>query len=200
ACPQNHIIAARGSLEPPGPGSLITLAEKVMQQNPGTTMDSIVYPATIENYDVSSTAGTAAVEQQLSTFVQKCPSSKVVMMGFSQGAQIVGDALGGGGIQGISKSSAPVGRAFSSQVTAVVMYGDPRHVVQAPFNVGTATKDGIFPRSMNQTLNAFAAMTKAFCNDRDPFCASGDELAVHLAYPREFDTMAAAFVTSRLQG
>lgn len=35
---------------------------------------------------------------------------------------------------------------------------------------------------------------------RDPFCASGDQLAVHLAYPQEFDTMAAGFIMSRLQG
>jgi acetylxylan esterase len=114
-----------------------------MQENPGTTLEAVDYPATIENYDVSSTAGTKAVEQQLSTFVQRCPSSKVVMMGFSQGAQIVGDALGGGGIQGVSKFSPPVGRAVSDQVSAVVMYGDPRHVVRAPFNVGNATNDGV---------------------------------------------------------
>lgn len=182
ACPPSHLIVARGSLEPPGPGSMLTLAEKVMQENPGTTMEAIDYPATIENYDVSSTAGTKAVEQQLSTFVQKCSSSKVVMMGFSQGAQIVGDALGGGGIQGVSKFSPPVGRAITDQVSAVVMYGDPRHVVRAPFNVGSATTDGvsfpgllmmtnidsfqIFPRSTNQSLDAFAAKTKAFCNGK----------------------------------
>jgi len=90
------------------------------------------------------------------------------------------DALGGGGIQGISRLNAPLSRAVSNQVTAVIMYGDPRHLIQAPFNVGTATKDGvrldcsatlnnsnrikIFPRSMNQSLNAFADKTKAFCN------------------------------------
>jgi acetylxylan esterase len=143
ACPQNHLIVARGSLEAPGPGSMLSLAEKVMAANPGTTMESVVYPATIDNYDVSSANGTAATEQQLSSFVQKCPSSKVAMMGFSQGAQIVGDALGGGGIQGISRFNQPISRTVSNQVTAVVMYGDPRHITTASFNVGSATKDGV---------------------------------------------------------
>ena len=35
--------------------------------------------------------------------------------------------------------------------------------------------------------------------DRDPFCASGDEIAVHLAYPKEFDDAAATFVTEKFQ-
>jgi acetylxylan esterase len=184
-CPPSHLIIARGSTEPPGPGLLVTLATKVIATNPGTTMETIVYPATLENYESSATNGTQAVQQQLSTFVQQCPNSKVVMMGFSQGAQIMGDALGGGGIQGLQRFNAPVGRAVSGNVAAVVMYGDPRHIVTAPFNVGTATKDGVrfpwplttylntnhvqvFPRATNQTLNAFADRTRAFCNGK-PF-------------------------------
>jgi len=90
ACPPSHLIIARGSLEPPGPGSLLSLANKIVASNPGTTMESITYPATIDNYDTSSANGTIAVEEQLTAFVQKCPNSKVVMMGYSQGAQIVG--------------------------------------------------------------------------------------------------------------
>jgi acetylxylan esterase len=142
-CPPSHLIVARGSTEPPGPGLLITLADKVMAMNPGTTMETIVYPATLENYENSAANGTQAVQQQLTSFVQKCPSSKIAMMGFSQGAQIMGDALGGGGLQGLSRFNAPISRAVSNLVTAMVMYGDPRHVVDAPFNVGTATKNGV---------------------------------------------------------
>jgi hypothetical protein len=33
----------------------------------------------------------------------------------------------------------------------------------------------------------------------DPFCARGNDLAVHLAYPQEFDDAGAAFVTKRFQ-
>jgi len=200
ACPPSHLIVARGSLESPGPGSMATLAEKIIAANPGTTVESIEYPATIDNYATSSVNGTMATEQQLTAFVQKCPSSKVAMLGFSQGAQVVGDALAGGGIQGVSRLNAPVNRAVSERVAAVVMYGDPRHLVQTSFNVGTATKDGVFPRPMNQSLNAFADKTKSFCNVNDPFCASGDDLAVHLAYPPQFDAQAAEFVTAKFQG
>jgi acetylxylan esterase len=142
-CPPSHLIVARGSTEPPGPGLLITLATKVITTNPGTTMETIVYPATLENYENSASNGTQAVQQQLTTFVQQCPDSKVAMMGFSQGAQIMGDALAGGGIRGLQRFNAPVGRAVSANVAAMVLYGDPRHVVTAPFNVGTAKKDGV---------------------------------------------------------
>lgn len=180
-CPPNHLIVARGSLEPPGPGSMLTLAEKVMAANPGTTMESIVYPATIENYDTSSASGTTAVTQALTTFNQKCPSSKVAMLGYSQGAQIVGDSVAGGGIQGVSRLNEPINPSISSQISAMVLYGDPRHLTTSSFNVGTATMNGvcthspmlqlatnkmrqIFPRGKEQSLDPFADKTRAFCN------------------------------------
>ena len=34
----------------------------------------------------------------------------------------------------------------------------------------------------------------------DPFCAQGNDLAVHLAYAQEFDNAGAAFVNKRFQG
>jgi len=199
-CPPNHLIVARGSLESPGPGLLVTLADKIIAANPGTTMEAIDYPATLDNYDTSSANGTIAVQQQLNSFVQKCPNAKVAMLGFSQGAQIVGDAIAGGGIQGISKLNLPISRAVSDQVDAMVFYGDPRHNARATYNVGTATTDGAFARPLNQSLSNFASKIQSFCNARDPFCAQGDDLATHLAYPTEFDGVAAAFITAKFQG
>jgi hypothetical protein len=108
----------------------------------------------------------------------------------------------------------------------MILYGDPRHNAVTTYNVGTATQDGIFIRPTNQSLNNFAEKIQSYCNSKsrtllnllpfffflrcypgsnlgsanDPFCAQGNDLAVHLAYPREFDDAGAAFVNKRFQG
>lgn len=84
SCPPSHLIIARGSLEPQGPGQMMSMAKKIITANPGTTIEVVVYPATIENYGASSSNGTAAVTEMLSSFVQKCPNAKLAMLGYSQ--------------------------------------------------------------------------------------------------------------------
>jgi acetylxylan esterase len=84
SCPPSHLIIARGSLEPQGPGQLMTMANKIIGANPGTTIEAVVYPATIDNYGTSSGNGTIAVTEMLSSFVQRCPNAKLAMLGYSQ--------------------------------------------------------------------------------------------------------------------
>jgi hypothetical protein len=84
ACPPSHLIIARGSLEAPGPGQLMTMAQKIIDANPGTTLEAVVYPATIEKYGASSGNGTVAVTEMLNSFVQRCPNAKLALMGYSQ--------------------------------------------------------------------------------------------------------------------
>ena len=84
SCAAIHIIAARGSTEAPGPGSLSTLATLIQAAYPGTDLESIVYPALLYPYDESSSNGTAAVTSQLTEYVNECPDSKVVLIGYSQ--------------------------------------------------------------------------------------------------------------------
>lgn len=62
----------------------MTMATKIMATNPGTTMDAVVYPATIDNYTTSVATGTAAFAQMFGDFMQKCPQAKVALMGYSQ--------------------------------------------------------------------------------------------------------------------
>lgn len=97
ACAPIHIIAARGSTEAPGPGAIGSLATLIQAANPGTDLESITYPALLSKlerrsrkivgsmliktnvvpYDLSSSAGTAAVSSQLTAYVKRCPNSKV---------------------------------------------------------------------------------------------------------------------------
>ena len=80
-------------------------------------------------------------------------------MGYSQGAHVVGDVLGGGQGGSLGATTAPVAANVSSHVVAVATFGDPRHVASGPnFNAGTSNRNGRFPRSGAQVsaLNAFS--------------------------------------------
>lgn len=98
ACAPVHIIAARATGELPGPGIIGSLVEAVKRgSSQYITTGSVDYPATLLNYADSSAAGTAALKAQLTIQVAACPFQKIVLVGYSQGAHVVGDTLGGGG-------------------------------------------------------------------------------------------------------
>lgn len=101
ACAPVHIIAARASGEAPGAGIIGTLVSAVIEDSSQSISTSVVvYPATLANYASSSAAGTAALTAQLTAQVAACPSQKIVLVGYSQGAHVIGDTLGGGGGSG----------------------------------------------------------------------------------------------------
>lgn len=83
-CAPIHIIAARASTESPGPGVIGSLATLIENDHSGTTLESVNYPATLDNYASSSAQGTAALTSQLTAYVNSCPDSKVILLGYSQ--------------------------------------------------------------------------------------------------------------------
>lgn len=73
-----------------------------------------------------------------------------------------------------------------------------------PWDLGTATLNGMFPRSTSQLqlLTAFGGSSKiaSWCDSGDPFCASGSNLNVHLTYLNRYQNAAASFVLSKIGG
>lgn len=81
SCAPVHLIIARASTEAPGEGIIGTVASGIISSSSQTiTRESINYPALLSPYDDSSQAGTAAVKQQLTAYVTRCPNSKVVLL------------------------------------------------------------------------------------------------------------------------
>lgn len=200
-CAAVHVIAARGSTEPAGAGvigSLVTSIQNAVSATVST--QAVAYPALLFPYDQSSTAGDTAVEQELTAEVQACPSQQIVLVGYSQGAQIIGDALGGGGgVSGLGPASAPVSSSIAAHVVAMIQYGDPRHMPNLSFDKGTAVgATGLFPRLSNQSLVPFAKIIQSYCDTGDPFCASGNNLGAHLDYTQKYNSAATTFVVGRL--
>ncbi|KAK2594742.1 hypothetical protein QQS21_007540 [Conoideocrella luteorostrata] len=194
-CAPTHLLVARGSNERPGYGILQSLASSIVEANDGATMEPINYPAKLRPYGPSVSAGVDAVKKQLSDYVQACPDAKILLLGYSQGANIIGDALCGGNTGGQGPDTDPIGGDISSHVAAVVWYGDPRHNAGKSFDKGTAQTDGINARTDNQSCDAFASVIASYCDIGDPFCAGGNDVGVHFGYPRKYDGDATEFVT-----
>ena len=202
-CAAVHVITARASTEQPGEGVSGALVTQVVNSSQQTvSRASVSYPATLTNYASSSAQGVSALKQQLTQQVQNCPTQKIVLVGYSQGAHVVGDVLGGGGGGSLGATTPPISTTVGDHVVAVVQFGDPRHVINQPFDLGTATRNGRFPRSSAQlqALNHYAGGIQAYCDAGDTFCASGNSLQVHLTYLDRYQNAASQFVLGRIGG
>jgi hypothetical protein len=176
-CAQVSIITARASTESAGEGITGALVTQVVNASAQTvSRASVSYPATLNNYNNSSLQGINALKTQLTNLVNSCPNTKVVLMGYSQGAHVSTDVLAGGQGGSLGTATAPISTSIGSHVVALVTFGNPRHVNGQAFNLGTATRNGLFPQTTAQLqqLNAnYAGKIQAYCDSNDQFCASG---------------------------
>ncbi|KAI1143263.1 carbohydrate esterase family 5 protein [Hypoxylon sp. FL0543] len=201
-CPNVHIFGARDTTASPGFGSASTVVNLVRRANIGVTSEPIVYPAVGGDlYAASVAAGVLAVANQTDAFNQRCPKSKIVMVGYSQGAQIIDDAFcGGPDGPSLNTTGRSVSSGVSKMVAAIILMGDPRHVDGLPFNVGNATAGGFAARPVGFRCPAFEDIIQSYCDADDPFCAKGNSTATHQGYGREYGQAALKFVQSKLKG
>jgi acetylxylan esterase len=144
-CPRVHVFGARETTVPQGFGSSKTVVDLVMGAFPGATSEDIIYPAIGDDqYAASVAAGILAIVNQTRSFAARCPNTKLVLVGYSQGAQIMDDAFcGGPDGQSLGNSSVPTPADVGAKVAALIWMGNPRHVAGLPYNVGTATEGGV---------------------------------------------------------
>jgi hypothetical protein len=200
-CATVDIIVARASTEKEGTGVIGALAEEVQKGVKATVaIRAVKYPAQLFPYEPSVQAGDKAIREELTEEVGKCPGQRILLLGYSQGAQIVGDVLGGGGgNSGDGKENPPAAKSVTEKVIGVIQYGDPRHLPNLSFDVGTDPgATGIFPRLANQSLVPFASDIQSYCDTGDPYCAKGNNLQAHLDYVEKYDKAADQFLVGRL--
>lgn len=203
-CAAVNIITARASTEQPGEGITGNLVTQIVDDSTQTvSREAVDYPATLTNYVSSESQGVTNAEQELTTAVQNCPNQKQVLLGYSQGAEVVMDVIAGNS-ELSGGAVAPVSTSISSHVVAIANFGDPGHVVNQSWDLGTATRNGLFPRSGSQLqlLSTFGGGSKiaSWCDSGDPYCASGSNLNVHLTYLNRYQNAAASFVLNLIGG
>lgn len=148
------------------------------------------------------------MKKLVNAYTEKCSASlPLVLMGYSQGAQVSADTLVGqqdAAFPDNSSINQPLPASTLSRVAAVVIMGDPSLVANESFHVGNATRNGLFARKDVSNFNTagLAARTKSYCDFNDPYCASGNlssGLGVHLGYVKEYGSQAEDFVVNQIK-
>jgi acetylxylan esterase len=79
-----HMIVARASTEDPGTGIIGAVANGIAAQIPGSDIVAVDYPAVLNPYLESETAGAQAMTKLVTDYAAQCPKTKMVLMGYSQ--------------------------------------------------------------------------------------------------------------------
>ncbi|KAF9869981.1 hypothetical protein CkaCkLH20_12590 [Colletotrichum karsti] len=192
-----HMIVARASTEQPGTGIIGSVADRVQAQIPGSDIVAVDYPAQLNPYNPSQRAGVTAMTKLVQDYAKQCPQTKMVLMGYSQGAHVTVDVLCGTSESGFD-ATPPQAADVTDKISAVVLMGDPSHVNGQPFNTGTSQRDGVFPRQDNAACAAVANKMTSFCDTGDPFCDGGSNIQVHLGYVRRNGDDAVKFIVDKV--
>ncbi|KAH8653681.1 Alpha/Beta hydrolase protein [Xylariales sp. PMI_506] len=202
ACADVHLMLARGTTES-YPGLLGSVTDLVTAAIPNSDYEDIIYPATQEGATPSYEEGIANGTAQLAAYAVACPEAKIALLGYSQGAMVVSDMLAGSGDNGTLGDIYPatVNSTLGSRVSAVMLYGDPRHMPNQTYNTGDVAATGKYPRTEIQlaTLAQYADRMQDYCDTLDGVCdAKGTNLSAHLAYATIWDSTSSKWLETVL--
>lgn len=143
----------------------------------------LVYPASGAGYLTTLPTGSNNLKDEIRWIVQHCPtSSKIVLIGHSQGAHVIGNA-----IQGLNVADYP-------RIKAVVLLGDPTYLHSRAINSATSstTGHGIFNRYAQERnwldsfgttgINGGKQRIRSYCYTGDAICTSSGDMTVHSSY------------------
>ena len=177
-CPDIEVVFARGTSEAPGlglPGG--SFVEALRSKVGGRSVGSyaVAYPA---DYDfLAAAAGANDTSAHIQYMMGACPTTRLVLGGYSQGA----------GVIDISTTSAPP--QVADHVAAAALFGAPR----------SAFADTLSPGPLPSIAPQYADKTIDLCVPNDPICSDGWDMRAHTAYVETgMVNQAATFAASRI--
>ena len=184
-CSDAEVIFARGTNEPPGMGRVgDSFVDSLRQQTGGMNISTYGVNYAASKLQLHGGDGANDVINHVKNAVSKCPNTKIVLGGYSQGASVM-DIVAGVPIGGINfGSSLPADLA--NHIAAVATFGD------------IADRAG---GSLPTQSAMFGSKAIDLCNPNDPIChaGQGNEWSGHTeGYVPVYTTQAAAFVASKL--
>ncbi|KAI5236542.1 alpha/beta-hydrolase [Aureobasidium subglaciale] len=207
ACSDVHIFLAKGNNEP-YPGRQGKLVNAICNGLENCDYEDILFYNPVEApYCQSIDEGVANGIAQLNAYSARCPDTKLVISGYSQGSQIVGDIIGGGSgtffqdCMTVPSPNLDVNSELGKKIVAVLTFGNTRHTGGQPYNqFSGAPFNGIFPRPAYQLANLATWTSKYhdYCVAEDPVCAGGNVVEDHLNYFDLYSDTAAAWVKSQI--
>lgn len=196
-CPEVEVIFARGTHEPPGIGATgqgFIDALRARLPDRRLSVHAVDYPASLDF--PRAAVGVVDVINRVRATAAGCPTTDIILGGYSQGAAVTAYATSEAIPAGYSppvQLPSPLTGPIADRVSAVVMFGRP-----SSFVTKLAVKDAP-PQAIGPS---YQARTMDFCAERDPICeAGGLDRAAHSAYVGNGMTSAAAeFAADRLRG
>jgi cutinase len=177
-CPNVEVVFARGTGGPSGVGNVgQAFIDSLRSQVGGRSVGvyAVNYPATFA-FAESSNAGANDLVAHVQDMAGRCPNTKMVLGGMSQGAGV------------IDLASTMMSPEAADHVAAVALFGNPKSML------ATALSGG-FP-AMSPLL---AGKTIEMCAPDDPACSGGMNPQAHGSYVgSDMPAQAAAFAASRL--
>ncbi|CAJ1511133.1 cutinase family protein [[Mycobacterium] burgundiense] len=177
-CTDVEVVFARGTFEGPGIGKVgAPFVEALRNRLPGQSVGvyAVDYPASTDFARAAD--GVADVSNHLSELATRCPSTDIVLGGYSQGAAVSAYATSDSVPAGYALPaglSGPLAPAVANNVAAVALFGKPSA------GVVNLLQQGAPPITIG---SAFASRTIDLCAPGDPVCQVGSlDRKAHSAY------------------
>jgi cutinase len=195
-CPDVQVVFARGTFEPPGVGAVgQSFVDSLRAQLPNKSIDvyAVNYPASLDFARASD--GVADTSNKVQDVANKCPKTKIVLGGYSQGAAVIAytttDTIPPGyelppGITG------PMPKSVAGHVAAVTLFGKPSSGFLQMVDQGAP------PITIGKQYSGKAL---DLCVDDDPVCSpgGGGDPGAHSSYDDNGMTQqAAGFATQHV--
>ncbi|WP_319446656.1 MULTISPECIES: cutinase family protein [unclassified Mycobacterium] len=174
ACPDVAVVFARGTFAPPGLGGIGQDFVNALRSKVGTkSVDvyAVVYPASTDF--PTAVDGIRDAANHIQDVATRCPNTKQVLGGYSQGAAVIGFTTANVVPHGVDPADVPhpMPADVANHVAAVVLLGKP---------------DTEFMKSINDppvTIGPlYADKSLELCAPGDPICSDGNDGAAHTSY------------------
>lgn len=179
-CPDVEVVFARGTGEPPGLGRVGNAFAGALRGQTSRSVGTyaVNYPA---SYDFGRAAdGANDASGHIMWMVENCPSTRLVLGGYSQGAAII-DIVAAAPVPGFG-FTAPLPPEAAEHVAAIAVFGNPSNKFGQPLT----------------NSPAYGFKTIDLCTDGDPVCSPGRMFSAHSGYTPGMTNQAASFVAGLL--
>jgi cutinase len=184
-CADAEVVFARGTDEPKGMGQVGgAFVDSLREQAVGMNIATYAVDYDAGKLQLGTGDGAKDAISHIKSTVASCPDTKIVLGGYSQGANVV-NIVAGNPIVGIAWG-ASLPSSFAANVAAIATFGN------------VANRSGTKLPSQGAL---FAGKGIDLCNPADPICHAGEGNAWsgHTeGYVPAYTTQAAAFVASKL--
>ena len=173
-CADVEAVFARGTFAPQGFGEIgddFVNALRAKLGGKSLNAYAVVYPASTDF--PTAVDGIRDAADHIQDVAARCPETKIVLGGYSQGAAVIGFTTANAVPGGVDPAEvpAPMPATIATRVAAVVLFGKP---------------DGSFMNLIGQPPVAvgplYAGKTVELCAIGDPICSDGDDRTAHTSY------------------